>query len=102
MINRAPLYTQKKIINETIFFTGFLSNKLLFFYIKNKKIGDIRWVTSWRGSVAGVSGVPTAPRVVEAPLGAAMLAAARAASGAATGAAADESGNEAFSGIIFA
>jgi hypothetical protein len=64
-----------------------------FFLYKKQKIGDIKWVTSWRGSVAGVTGVPTAPRVVEAPLGAAMLAAARAASGAATGAAPDESGN---------
>ncbi len=68
---------------------------LIFLYKEQKKIGDIRWVTSWRGSVAGVTGVPTAPRVVEAPLGAAMLAAARATSRAATGAAADESGNEA-------
>jgi hypothetical protein len=52
-------------------------------------------MTSWRGSVARVTGVPMAPRVVEAPLGAAMLVAARAASRAATRAAADKSGNEA-------
>ncbi len=48
-----------------------------------------------RRSVAGVSGVPTAPRVVVAPLGAVMLAAARAASRAAAGAAAEEAGDEA-------
>ncbi len=52
-------------------------------------------MTSWRGSVAVVTGVPTALRVVVAPLGAEMLAAARAASRAATGAAAEKSGNEA-------
>ncbi len=50
-------------------------------------------MASWRGSVAGITGVPTAPRVVEASLGAVMLATARAASRAATGAAAEESGN---------
>jgi hypothetical protein len=52
-------------------------------------------VASYRCSVAGVARVPTALRVVVAPLGAAMLAAARAASRAATGAAAEKAGNEA-------
>ncbi len=52
-------------------------------------------MTSWQCSVAGVSRIPTAPRVVVALLGAVMLAAARAASRAATGAAAEETGDEA-------
>ncbi len=51
-------------------------------------------MASWRGSVAGITRVPTAPRVVEASLGAVMLATAKA-TRAATGAAAEESGNEA-------
>jgi hypothetical protein len=66
-----------------------------FFYIKKKYEKGASSGDMIRRSVAGVSGVPTAPRVVVAPLGAVMLAAARAASRAAAGAAAEEAGDKA-------
>ncbi len=66
-----------------------------FFYIKKTEKRGSSSGEKIRSSVAGVAGVPTAPRVVVAPLGAVMLAAAMAASRAAAGAAAEEAGDEA-------
>ena len=68
--------------------------QFFFLYIKNRKTGSTSG-EKIRSSVAGVAGVPTAPRVEVAPLGAVMLAAARAASRAAAGAATEEAGDEA-------
>ncbi len=66
-----------------------------FFYIKkNRKKGSTSG-EKIRSSVAGVAGVPTAPGVEVAPLGAVLLAAARAASRAAAGAATEEAGDSA-------
>ncbi len=63
-----------------------------FFYIKKtEKTGSTSGEKIW----SSVAGVPTAPRVEVAPLGAVMLAAARAASRAAAGAATEEAGDEA-------
>jgi hypothetical protein len=92
MINRTHLYTKKNY--ETIFLRVFCANKCNFLYKKQTKEGSTSDEVI-RRSVAGESGVPTAPRVVVAPLGAVMLAAARAASRAAAGAAAEETGDEA-------
>ncbi len=78
--------TPKKLILQI--FYGFLSSKNCNFFIQNKKMKRSDEWHQGRRSVAGVAGVAAAPGVVEAPLGAAMVAAARAASRAAARAAA--------------
>jgi hypothetical protein len=92
MINRTPLYTKKLLYS---FFYGFFEQvNAIFLYKKTEKSGSTSG-EKIRSSVAGVAGVPTAPRIEVAPLGAVMLAAARAASRAAVGAATEEAGDEA-------